>query len=116
MVDISRNLNFVCHLTDDSISSAVNSTVTFARVKIYDFTGAENKVVSSTRGTGRLLSTTDSIFLIGSNINSAEIAKMMRYAAENVKELSFKICPRDIILSVLDLKRPFSSLSKLVVK
>lgn len=116
MVDTSRNLNFVCHLTDENISFAVNSTVTFARVKIHDFTGKESTVVSSTRGTGRLISTTDSILLIGSNINPAEIAKMMRYAAENVKELSFKVCRRDIILSALDLKRPFSSLSKLVVK
>ncbi|ODN00491.1 hypothetical protein Ocin01_06190 [Orchesella cincta] len=115
LADSSRNISFTCHLTDITTTAVINSNESFSCIKIHDFEGRDNKIVSATRGTGRILGCAESIHLIGSNINATEIGKMMQYAVRSVNELLFHHCHRSVLQSVFDLHKPFESLRKLTM-
>ncbi|CAL8118404.1 unnamed protein product [Orchesella dallaii] len=115
LADASRNLSFNCDLTDTTIATIVHSTESFSRVKVHNFGGEKNKIVSSTRGTGRVFGCAQAIHLIGSNINAVEIGKMMQYAVGSVNELIFQHCSSAVLTSVFDLQKTFESLRRLSI-
>ncbi|CAL8110812.1 unnamed protein product [Orchesella dallaii] len=112
---ISNHISFRCHLTDETIKQVINSDELYPQIKIYDFQGAENGVVSSTRGTGRIFRNADIIHLMGRNINQGELTKMMQYATKSVTELLFQHCSFSLQQSLLKLGKPFASLQKLTI-
>jgi len=115
LADSSRSLSFTCHLTDLTTLAVINSNELFSCIKIHDFDGVNNKIVSATRGTGRFFRHAESVHLIGVNINAAEVEKMMQYAVGSVSELLFEYCHSSVLWAVLDLPRPYQYLQKLTV-
>jgi len=111
-----RDITFVLNLTDKSIKAVIKSNESFKCVKVQDFQGQENKVVSSTRGTGRVFGSAEFIHLMGPNINETQLRKIIRCAVGTVVELIFQHY-NNVSLKKMMLRygRPFANLRKLVV-
>lgn len=110
-----RDHQFVCNLEDSTLTTAINSGERMTTLKIRNFSGAGNKVVSSTRGSGRLFANTECIRLIGPDIVATELNKMINYAVHTVKELVFRYCLPTLPLTVFKQSRKFTCLNKLMV-
>ncbi len=112
---IRKRFHLVCPISDSTLSRAVKSKEVLKSLNVRNFTGNGNKVVSATRGTGRLFGCADRIQFTGTNINPAKSLKMMSYAFNTVKELIFKRCGHAIIRPLLQSKQFFHSLNQLTV-
>ncbi|CAL8123942.1 unnamed protein product [Orchesella dallaii] len=114
LADASAKLSFTCKLTDKTLKTVVNSNEKIDYVQISEFDGKGNKVVSSTRGTGRVFRKAQAIHLNGNKINKEELSKMMRYANGAVKNLELNNCEPTLMICVLKQnKSPFLSLNSL---
>lgn len=115
VVDACPQFHFVFPLSDATIPLAKDITEEFLSLHVHDFTGNGNEAVSPTSGTGLLFGSAEWIQFFGNNNEPLEIPKMLKFAEETVKNLSFKGCGIDIMRPFLNMTLSFSALRELSV-
>ncbi len=116
VIETHPKFHFVVPLTDKSMATIDKLTETQVSIHVHNFTGKGNKMVSGMEGAGFLFVQAEKIKFEGDNVEPAEILKLMPYAFETVRVLSFVNLGSDVIIRpFLGMTATFRVLRKLEV-